>query len=278
MVFASFSATGISLADYLGPAAAYLEDWAALSPTGAIDVSGGIWKTSYRGNWKIQVEGSNDGYHPDYLHRIVGLVNQRNSASNASSFILSQNRTLGFEHGHSLMEHPQATASFRHETAAYVDRLAARIGRERAEAVISKTFRMLLFPILTISTEQIRVVGPIAVDMTEVYQYHVAVPGAPPDVNVSRVRKHVDFAGPSGNGSPDDFEVFERIQEGLSSIEWDGSLPWVWFNRGLEAEGRGAAGERIGTTSGEVQQRAIYYEWKRLMSSTQPAPALVPIG
>ncbi len=278
MVFASFSETGISLEEYLGPAAAYLESWAALSPTGAIDVSGGVWKTSYRGNWKIQVEGSNDGYHPDFLHRIVSLVNQRNSAANAAPFVLSQNRTADFGHGHSLMEHPQATASFRHETPEYFEQLAERLGRERAEDVISKTFRMLLFPNLTISTEQIRVVRPIAVDQTEVYQYHVRVPGAPDDVNVSRVRKHVDFAGPAGNGSPDDFEIFERIQEGLTSIAWDGALPWVWFNRGLDTETRGRDGERTGPTSGEVQQRAIYYEWKRLMANADAGSPLAGIA
>lgn len=277
MVFASFSETGISLAEHLGPAARYLENWAALSPTGAIEVSGGVWKTSYRGNWKIQVEGSNEGYHPDFLHRIAGLVNERNAAANATSFVLSKNLALDLGHGHNLMEHPPATASFRHETAAYLEQLVERLGPERAEEVIAKTFRLLVFPNLTISTEQIRVVRPLAVDHTEVIQYHVRVPGAPGDVNASRVRKHVDFAGPAGNGSPDDFEVFERIQEGLGSIQWPGALPWVWFNRGLSAEGRRADGARTGATSGEVQQRAIYYEWKRLMAGAPvepPVPAL----
>ncbi len=278
MIFASFSETGISLAEHLGPAATYLENWAALSPTGSVDVSGGVWKTSYRGNWKIQVEGSNDGYHPDFLHRVVSVINKRNSAANAASFVLSQNRTCDFGHGHSLMEHPPATASFRHETPEYFEQLVARLGRERAEAVIAKTFRLLVFPNLTISTEQIRVVRPISVDLTEVYQYHVRVPGAPDDVNASRIRKHADFAGPAGNGSPDDFETFERIQEGLSSIAWDGALPWVWFNRGLDTETRGADGERVGPTTGEIQQRAIYYEWKRLMSGAAPQPARVPVG
>jgi phenylpropionate dioxygenase-like ring-hydroxylating dioxygenase large terminal subunit len=273
MIFASFSETGISLAEHLGPAARYLENWAALSPSGTVDVSGGTWKTSYRGNWKIQVEGSNEGYHPDFLHRIAGLVNERNAAANATSFTLSKNHALDLGHGHNLMEHPPATASFRHETADYLAQLEARLGKARAEEVIAKTFRLLVFPNLTISTEQIRVVRPIAVDQTEVYQYHVRVPGAPDDVNLSRVRKHVDFAGPAGNGSPDDFETFERIQEGLGSMQWAGALPWIWFNRGLESEGRRDDGVRTGATSGEVQQRAIYYEWKRLMAGSPNAPA-----
>jgi phenylpropionate dioxygenase-like ring-hydroxylating dioxygenase large terminal subunit len=275
MIFASFSATGASLREHLGPAARHLENWAALSPTGSIEVAGGVWKTSYRGNWKIQVEGSNEGYHPDFLHRVVEQVNKRNSAAAATPFVLSQNQALDLGHGHSLMEHPPANASFRHETNEYVRQLEARLGPERTQEVLAKTFRLLVFPNLTISTEQIRVVRPLAVDQTEVYQYHVRVPGAPDAVNVSRVRKHVDFAGPAGNGSPDDFEMFERIQEGFNSLQWPGALPWVWFNRGMSTEGRGEDGIRIGPTAGEVQQRSIYYEWKRLMGQTAPAPALI---
>jgi phenylpropionate dioxygenase-like ring-hydroxylating dioxygenase large terminal subunit len=274
MIFASFSAGGVSLREHLGPAARYLENWAALSPTGSVDVSGGVWKTSYRGNWKIQVEGSNDGYHPDFLHRVVEQVNKRNSAAAATPFVLSQNKALDLGHGHSMMEHPPANASFRHETSDYVRQLEARLGPERTHDVLAKTFRLLIFPNLTISTEQIRVVRPLAVDHTEVYQYHVRVPEAPHAVNVSRVRKHADFAGPSGYGSPDDFEIFERIQEGFGSMQWPGALPWVWFNRGMSAEGRGEDGIRVGPTAGEVQQRSIYYEWRRLMAANAPAPAL----
>ena len=47
------------------------------SPTGEVEVTGGIWKHTYLGNWKLQLEGSNEGYHPDYLHKIGRLVAER---------------------------------------------------------------------------------------------------------------------------------------------------------------------------------------------------------
>jgi phenylpropionate dioxygenase-like ring-hydroxylating dioxygenase large terminal subunit len=266
LIFASLSAEGSSLAEHLGNAKSYLEDWAALSPTGKLDVSGGVWRHAYRGNWKLQLEGSNEGYHPDFLHRIVGLMGQRNNGvTRSGGFATSHAQGLDLGNGHSLMEHPPSQAPFTGATAAYVAQLAERIGPERADRIVRQTWRMQLFPNLAISTEQVRVIRPISVDETEVLQYHVRLPGASDEINAGRVRKHREFGGPSGYGSPDDYEMFERIQDGLSSIQWEGALPWVWFSRGMGAEVREAGGVRSGHTSSEIEQRAIYYEYVRLM-------------
>ncbi len=58
-VFASFAADGISLQENLGPARRYVDAYCDLSPAGEIVVGqSGVYKHFYRGNWKIQLEGS----------------------------------------------------------------------------------------------------------------------------------------------------------------------------------------------------------------------------
>jgi phenylpropionate dioxygenase-like ring-hydroxylating dioxygenase large terminal subunit len=272
LIFAKFSPGGPSLREHLGLAQPYLEDWAALAPDG-IDVADGVWKTSYRGNWKLLLEGSNEGYHPDFLHRIGRLANERNGVARFEGFAGSDAAGIDLGGGHSLMEYPASNATPQ-SALPWVERLAERIGRERAERIVRCPWRMQLFPNLALAPDQIRVIRPVAPDLTEVWQYHVTLTGAPESINRARIRKHREFGGPAGYGNPDDSEIFERIQEGFASLQWPGALPWVYFNRGLSAERRGAHGERIGHTASEVQQRAIYYAYARLMSGAS-APVAV---
>ncbi len=152
----------------------------------------------------------------------------------------------------------------------YVAALTERLGRERAEYVLTTNWRMQLFPNCAVSAENVRLMRPVAVDRTEVWRYHVALPGAPAPVNRGRIRNHTFFYGPAGYGAPDDLEIFERIHEGCRAAEYDEVEPWVWLNRGLEAEKRGPNGERIGHTSSEVPQRAIYYAWQAMMRGESP--------
>jgi len=264
LIFASFTADVPPLAEHLGLAAPYLEDWAALAPAGRLEATGGVWKYAYRGNWKLQLEGSNEGYHPDFLHRIGRLANERNGVPRFEGFAASEARGIDLGGGHSLMEYPPSTASAG-SNAPWIDALAPRLGRERAERIVTRPWRMQLFPNLAIAPDQLRVIEPVAVDATEVRQYHMTTVGAPASVNRARVRKHSVFNGPAGYGAPDDVEIFERIQDGCNSLQWPGALPWVFFNRGVDAERQGERGERIGHTASEVQQRAIYYAWLRLM-------------
>jgi phenylpropionate dioxygenase-like ring-hydroxylating dioxygenase large terminal subunit len=264
LIFAAFSPAVPPLAEHLGLAAPYLDDWAALAPAGRLEASGGVWKYAYRGNWKLQLEGSNEGYHPDFLHRIGRLANERNGVPRFEGFAVSEARGIDLGGGHSLMEYPPSNASAG-SNAPWIDALAPRIGRERAERIVTRPWRMQLFPNLAIAPDQLRVIDPVGVDRTEVRQYHMTTAGAPENVNRARIRKHSVFNGPAGYGSPDDVEIFERIQEGCNSLQWSGALEWVFFNRGLDAETRGEDGERIGHTASEVQQRAIYHQWLRAM-------------
>lgn len=265
LIFASFAADGPSLEEHLGGARPYLDEWSDLSPTGSVVLEGGTWKHTYNGNWKLQVEGSNEGYHPEFLHRMSSAM--RNQAgTGAANFPWADSDARGFDlgNGHSIMEFPDNRVP---QAPDYVALLERAHGQERAARALNGSWRMALFPNLAISQANLRVIRPLAVDRTEVWQQHVALPGVPPVVNIGRVRGDEFFYGPSGAGAPDDLEMFERIQEGARSVSNAELDPWIWFNRGLGSETRGPNGERVAHTTSEVEQRAVYRAWYALMNA-----------
>jgi hypothetical protein len=161
------------------------------------------------------------------------------------------------------MEYPEF-ATVHHPD--YVSALSARIGPERTERILGRPFRLQIFPNLAISNKNLRVIRPIAVDRTEVWQLMIQLPGAPAATNQEILRAENGFYGPAGLGSADDLEIFERIQAGCASGDHAGLDPWIWFNRGLRTERRGVRGERIAHTTSEVEQRAIYHAWDAMMN------------
>ena len=276
LVFARLTPGGPSLRDQLGLARQYLDDWADRSPTGLVEVRGGVWKHTYEGNWKLQLEGSNEGYHPDYLHKISRLVNEKVSLARGQTplragvggFGTAGTAGIDLGNGHSIMGaggpafNPNWRANFPPE---YVERVVGRVGEERAAQVLGTGWRMQLFPNSAYAPNQIRVIRPIAVDKTEVLQYHVVLPETSQAQRTQAVKGHQGFYGPAGYGSPDDLEMFARMFEGYRSSDARQLNQWAYFSRGKQIETRGPNGERFGHTSSEIEQRSIYYAWSALM-------------
>ena len=279
-VFASMAEKGPSLADHLGLAKDYLDEICDKSPTGEVEVTGGVWKHTYIGNWKLQVEGGNDGYHPDFLHRVAGLAFRRQSADVAVGgrrgaglgFISSdKGRGLDLGNGHSVMDSPGRSAGSWEELEQrypkeYLDALVARQGKERTVQVLSRGWRMLIFPYTAFASDtNIRIIRPLTVGTSEIRQYHIHLPGVPDQVNLMRVRAHEGFYGPAGMGSPDDIEMFARMHQGYQAGAVHPNTQWAMLNRGINVETTGPKGERVAHVSSEVQTRAIYYAWRALM-------------
>jgi phenylpropionate dioxygenase-like ring-hydroxylating dioxygenase large terminal subunit len=266
---------GPTLVEQLGLARQYLDDWIDHSPTGEIEVKNGIWKHTYVGNWKLQIEGNNEGYHPDYLHRISRLVSEhvatiggRPGRSRGGGFGTSDSAGIDLGNGHSIMGSggPSFNENWRTSyPAEYVDRIIARLGEERAAQVLGISWRLCLFPNAAFATNQIRVIRPISVNQTEVMQYHVVLPETSEEMQTAAVRGHQSFYGPAGYGSPDDIEMFARMFEGYRSSELKDLNQWALFSRGQTFEKRGPNGEKFAHVTTEVEQRAIYYAWASLM-------------
>src|SRR5262245_22530783 len=63
-LFASLAETGPSLEEFLGTAKASFDDFVDRAPGGELEVTGGVFKHAYNGNWKLMLENHLDGAHP----------------------------------------------------------------------------------------------------------------------------------------------------------------------------------------------------------------------
>lgn len=263
LIFASLNPDVHSLDDHLGNCKKYIDLYCDLSPAGEIVVGkSGIFKQVYEGNWKIQLEGSVEGYHVWHTHKtaveqmgkwVPTMLEYHNLEMNAYD--------LGY--GHNVIENYQLgeEAVKQRWSAEFIDQLIAAHGEKRTMAALSNRFNLVVFPNMAILEYQIRVIRPLAPDRTEVRTYHTAMKDVPKEIALRRVREHEFFYGPMGWGGPDDNIIFERIQAGYKVPNFE----WVMFNRGLTTEQVDALGRRYCGHTQETQQRAPYYEYRRLM-------------
>jgi phenylpropionate dioxygenase-like ring-hydroxylating dioxygenase large terminal subunit len=276
-VFGSIASEGISLKEHLGNAASQIDLFLDLSPIGEIDARGGIHKYGYRGNWKLQIENSMDGYHPNFVHKtFFGMISRRGIRTPTRHFggnSIAVSRDFG--HGHVMLDYRECNRGGQvlnvvQGNDEYRAAMAARYGHGRAKEIIeSGGTHLLVFPNLVMIGVQLRVVRPIAPDRTEVYLYPTLLKGVAPEMNQWRLRGHESFFGPAGFGAPDDLEMFERMQVGFAN-DLD---PWLLLSRGMHRERIEADGTRVGHVTDEVTQRGIWREWKRIMSGREDLPA-----
>ncbi|WP_372718999.1 Rieske 2Fe-2S domain-containing protein [Immundisolibacter sp.] len=277
-VFASLAPTGQSLLEHLGLARRYLDIFLDASPTGEIDVTAGVHRTRYRGNWKFV---GMDGYHPHYTHRSVmdswkrrpggGMANLHHGDPFCDE---SGNLTRDAGNGHVLLDmFPSRLAHVDEYLAGirkrpggedYIAAMQEAHGPQRARELLAWAGdpHVGIYPNLQLIGIQIRIIRPLAVDDTEVLMFPALLKDVPPSINEMRLRQHESFYGPAGAGAPDDAEIFERNQQGLgATVE-----PWVYLARGLERERQDTDGSIIGMPGDETTQRGQLREWKRMMS------------
>ncbi|WP_460603125.1 aromatic ring-hydroxylating oxygenase subunit alpha [Jatrophihabitans fulvus] len=276
LIFGSVNHAVVPLQEHLGLALPYIDDWADQTASGRVVLRGGDWKFTYNGNWKLQVENSTEGYHPDFLHQAAVRVQAHNRARVRGpenkvrgvkiAALEGKGKDLG--HGHNLVETPQVSTLMRRRfPAEFLDSLAAAHGSDRVDRLIGPPWRLMIFPNLSLAGSNVRVIQPLGPDRTAVRQYFVDLPDAPDQVRQFRLAQEQGFYGPAGYGGADDAEMFERIHEGVGSADCDVLDPWVLFSRMLTSETRSENGELVGHSTSEITQRAVYRGWHELMSA-----------
>jgi phenylpropionate dioxygenase-like ring-hydroxylating dioxygenase large terminal subunit len=278
LMFANLSEEGPSLDEHLGPLAKAEIDVAFdLSPTGKIDVSCGIHKYGYAGNWKLQVENATDGYHLGFLHRSfiqIGLERAGVKTGGPDFTGTSPFRIKSLGNGHVSwdMSSPASGASILGSDTQlppaqkdYVASLVAARGKEYAFKLLSRGGpHVLIFPNLVFIQTHIRMIRPISVEKTEVFLYPYRLDDVSSVINTFRFRAHQAFYGPAGGGATDDLEVFERITEGLrATVD-----PWILIERGFGRERVEPDGSISGQITDELNNRAILQYWKQAMSGS----------
>jgi phenylpropionate dioxygenase-like ring-hydroxylating dioxygenase large terminal subunit len=225
-------------------------------------------------NWKVQLENTTDAYHFPIVHK--SFIQTLDGATEEMFDFLDKGRgwveDLG--NGHSIMMMiPELEDLDKDLDAPIPDRFADLADEIRAEgypedqvkkivrAVGGAGFNLNLFPNVSFSLAFFRVLTPVSVEQTDIRHIAIGMDGGPAAANQERLRLHEHFQGPMGFGSPDDAEVWERVQRGTKGGE---TLP-ILVNRGMVEEEPGETGPR-GHISAETGMRAAYQMWKRMMA------------
>jgi phenylpropionate dioxygenase-like ring-hydroxylating dioxygenase large terminal subunit len=302
-VFASLSADGVNLRDWLGHMTTSFDDMVDRAPDGEIEVAGGVLKHLYKGNWKLYLENLCDAAHPWFTHRSSidaahqqsddvfsdgsGEIAIRQMRQNGApySFWESQVGIWTYPNGHSYLGdyHDDAKlvaamndAVFRD----YVVALEAKAGKQRAKQILGvRRWNSNVYPNLSFMSQfqQLRVVHPIAVDRTVVHTYCFRLRGAPEGM----FHNAISFANVvNGTGSlvlTDDLEIYNRIGIGLSSQ----GAEWIEIGRGYLSDEAAEHGGRKGKNStSEIYIRNMYQAWLACMGtpSNQPPSSAHPLA
>ncbi len=286
-LFASLATDGPSLTDFLGPLTASYDDLVDRAPDGEVEIAGGVFRHAYHGNWKLMMENHNDTVHPVFVHQSsVHAAREQADVPDAgfSDIQIRQMRQNGAPpevwerlgifagpNGHSYMgdyhsDDRLVVAMANPIFAEYRAALAARVGAERATAILSThRFNTLIYPNCSFMSQfrQYRIVQPVAVDRTIVCTYSLRLRGAPPQM----FRDTVAFAnivnGTASEVLTDDLEVYERIQRGLSSQRAD----WIYLGRGYGGDESAVNGLRQGATgTSEIPIRNQFAAWSHYMT------------
>lgn len=274
LIFASLSAAGPALEARLGRARRLLDQFVDLAPEGEIVVRSGVLKHSYRGNWKMALENSVDGYHPNILHHAAMVMMTRGKGdmeaifgerSDARARDLGNGsaqldlNTVNTRNGGRVVPPGWSRAAF----AEYRAAMERRYGANEADRIIATgPPHFCIFPNLILILNQFRVIQPVSVDETVIYYYPTLLKGAPDEINQRRLSETYLIHGPAGRVAPDDFEAYERNQEGFAAR----ANEWLVLRRGLHREDREPGGAIAGHETDETTQRAIWRYYREVMT------------
>lgn len=274
MIFASYNEEIEPLEEFLGNARHWI-DLFMKQGAGFPVKTQGEHKFSFKGNWKIQLENTTDGYHFPVVHKTF-LQSVDAETSEMLSFMTDEEsitRSLG--NGHSVMvmvpEHvdldvDDGTEQLQERFSHAIDALSKDYPPEQVRRIVRSLhgagFNLNLFPNVAMSMSFFRVLRPVSVDETEIRHIALGMDGGPEIANRERLRIHEHFQGPFGFGSPDDAEAWERVQAGSRAGR---DVP-ILVNRGLNREWQDTNGDKVSHSTDETGMREAYTMWKRMMS------------
>ena len=273
LIFASLSPVGPTLEEHLGPARALIDQFVNLSPEGEIVLRSGVLKHSYRGNWKMALENSVDGYHPNILHH-AAMVMMMKGKNDMEAVFGERSEALARDHGHGVAQldlNPVQTKNggrvvppgwSKEAFAEYRAAMVNRHGEARADQIIAEgPPHFCIFPNIIFILNQFRVIQPVSVNETVIYYYPTLLKGAPEEMNQLRLAETYLVHGPAGRVAPDDFEAYERNQMGFEARINE----WLVLRRGLHREVR-ANGSIAGHETDETTQRGLWRHYRDVMS------------
>lgn len=227
-IFVNLGQTYGSLPDYLGEATKFIDMIVDQSPTGEIEVLRGMGRYTFQANWKVSVEGGQDGYHPFPVHasfiesalrRAANISANKTAAMDISRMDQLDGGCMCFKNGHSVLWIDYANSEVRPQYPLRAG-LAHRFGESYAKWVVDRVRNLGLFPnvvVMDAISGQIRVTHPVCVDRTLVETFCIAPVGESSTAREARIRQYEDFYNASGTATPDDLVEFNYSQAGFQA-------------------------------------------------------------
>lgn len=279
-VFARLATEGASFEDYFGDMIQSIDDMVDRSPEGRLVVAGGVLRNTIRCNWKMYLENINDTVHPISAHESAANAAQKvwhgKPVDAAKPMAIEQIEPFGssydffdqmggrvYPNGHSVLGTRFSIHSGYAQLQDYEESLKKSLGEERADQVLNRSPQnAILFPSLALksSPQIIRVIRPLAVDLTLIEAWSFRVMNAP-DLLFERSMQYNRLAfSPMSIVAHDDVHLFESLQLGLhgEGNEW-ASLHRGWTPNETDTQIRDTNG------TNEILMRNQFRAWSRWM-------------
>jgi phenylpropionate dioxygenase-like ring-hydroxylating dioxygenase large terminal subunit len=270
-VFGTLNANPRPLEEWLGAARDCLDLVIDRHPGGQLTVLPSKQKLEYRGNWKLAWDNAADGIHATFAHH---SYNELGSTNDIETVLARDPGSTGMVakalgNGHMVVDQrpgipkgPWATMRPMPFGEPLVAAIKADGNAAELDLATGSMVNLSLFPNLIFVGNQLLVVEPLEVDRTRLsLSLHLA-PEAAAEINMLRYRVEEDFVS---FGTPDDLEMFERVQEGLSIPE----IEWVDVSRGLVdgVDQAGPDGIITGPITSEAPQRGYLAHYAHLLTA-----------
>lgn len=267
--------------EHLKSAAGRLDEW--IDHNGgdhlAIRISGAQQYTVHA-NWKCLYDNAGDGYHPEFSHQSLLKMTQERYGSGMDLDYFSggidstpmYSQSLG--NGHSFLDQRPCmyeNSAFERQRPqpgreAIVEQLTKEVGEQKAKAYFEMAtgagMNLNIFPNLLFIGNQMQVITPLSVGLSDMTWYSTTVDNVPAVVNTLRIRTQEDF---TAFGEPDDTANFEACFKGMQEREID----WIDISRhlGRAEDSTDDSGVVTSVISSDIHMRTYYEEWKKLMQS-----------
>ena len=286
-VFASHSASGPSLVEFLGGLKSAFDNLVDRAPAGTLTRFGGSLRLEYRGNWKMFLENALDLVHPGFVHKSSvdaarahpeALDADPSTQQGAQMFLANGMRATqwdevplhAFPGGHVYMGgfYRQGLIAPEREDPVftrYRKALVARHGEEKTAQVLAvDRFNNIVWPNISVNARfgAMRIVCPLAVDHTVVDVICFKLDGAPPEMHELTLQFVNLAASPASLVASDDLEIFERCQRGLASA----GNEWIDTRRGVLGDRRQPDGSVTSAGTSELPIRHQFETWRQWMT------------
>jgi phenylpropionate dioxygenase-like ring-hydroxylating dioxygenase large terminal subunit len=285
-VFASHSATGPSLSDFLGGLRSAFDNLVDRAPAGSLTRFGGSLRLEYRGNWKMFLENAVDLVHPGFVHKSSVDAARAHPEALGADAITQQGAQMflanglratqwdevplhAFPGGHVYMGgfYKEGMIAPEREDPVferYRKALVQRHGEQKTADVLSvDRFNNIIWPNISVNARfgAMRIVRPLAVDHTVVDVVCFKLDGAPPEMHELTLQFVNLAASPASLVASDDLEIFERCQRGLANP----GNEWIDMRRGVLGDQRQADGSVTSSGTSELPMRHQFHTWQKWM-------------